>query len=195
MRSSASSNPIDRRTMPSLMPRRARSWGVSPWWVVVMGWVTRLSTPDLTAGARMGPADLLTPVGVWRKNLGQMIAPEVASQLARSIRSLPVRVHRQNDTAAEVAAFLTTHPRVSRVNYPGLARGAAKVIVDKQMRGGGGMLSFVLDCDRSTNRRSRRPPAVVLDRAQPGRGCPPRYLVAECTTRSASCCKGFWLAP
>ena len=114
---------------------------------------------DLTAGALMGPADLLAPVGVWRKNLGQMIAPEVASQLARSIRSLPVRVHRQNDTAAKVAAFLTTHPLVSRVNYPGLATGPAKVVVDKQMRGGGGMLSFVLDATAEQT-------AAVVDRLQ-----------------------------
>jgi cystathionine gamma-synthase/methionine-gamma-lyase len=112
---------------------------------------------DLTAGALMGSADLLAPVAIWRKNLGQMIAPEVASQLARSIRSLPVRVLRQNDTAAAVAAFLTTDPRVSRVNYPGLATGRAKVVVDKQMRGGGGMLSFVLDA-------TAKQTAAVVDR-------------------------------
>lgn len=114
---------------------------------------------DLTAGALMGSADLLAPVGVWRKNLGQMIAPEVASQLARSIRFLPVRVHRQNNTAAEVAAFLSTHSRVSRVNYPGLATGPAKVVVDKQMRGGGGMLSVVLDATAEQT-------AAVVDRLQ-----------------------------
>ena len=114
---------------------------------------------DLTAGALMGSAELLAPVAIWRKNLGQMIAPEVASQLARSIRSLPVRVHRQNDTAAAVAAFLTTHPRVGRVNYPGLATGAAKVVVNKQMRGGGGMLSFVLDATAAQT-------AAVVDRLQ-----------------------------
>lgn len=100
---------------------------------------------DLTAGALIGPADLLAPVAVWRKNLGQMIAPEVASLLARSIRSLPVRVRAQNDSAAAIASFLTTHPRVARVNYPGLATGEAKRIVDAQMRGGGGILSAVLD--------------------------------------------------
>lgn len=100
---------------------------------------------DLTAGALMGSAELLAPVAVWRKNLGQMIAPEVAYQLARSIRSLSVRVLRQNETAATVAAFLTTHPRVAQVNYPGLATGQAKSVVDSQMRGGGGMLSFVVD--------------------------------------------------
>jgi cystathionine gamma-synthase len=100
---------------------------------------------DLTAGALIGSTDLLTPVTMWRKNLGQMIAPETASLLARSVRSLPVRVRAQNATAAAVASFLATHPRVRRVNYPGLATGEAKRIVDAQMRGGGGMLSAVLD--------------------------------------------------
>lgn len=114
---------------------------------------------DLTAGALMGSAELLSPVAIWRKNLGQMIAPEVASQLARSIRSLPVRVHRQNDTAAAVAAFLSTHPRVVRINYPGLTTGQAKLIVDAQMRGGGGMLSFVLDA-------TAKQAAAVVDRLQ-----------------------------
>ncbi|MBB4908860.1 PLP-dependent transferase [Actinophytocola algeriensis] len=79
------------------------------------------------------------------QELGQVIAPETAFLLARSIRSLPVRVRAQNDTAAAVAAFLSTHPKVTRVNYPGLATGEAKRIADTQMRGGGGMLSAVLD--------------------------------------------------
>lgn len=114
---------------------------------------------DLTAGALMGSAELLSAVAIWRKNLGQMIAPEVASQLARSIRSLPVRVHRQNDTAAAVAAFLSTHPRVVRINYPGLTTGQAKLTVDTQMRGGGGMLSFVLDA-------TAKQTAAVVDRLQ-----------------------------
>jgi cystathionine gamma-synthase len=100
---------------------------------------------DLTAGALIGPAALLASVSMWRKNLGQMIAAETAALLARSIRTLPVRVRAQNDTAAAVAAFLSEHPRVSRVNYPGLATGEDKRIVDAQMRGHGGMLSAVLD--------------------------------------------------
>ncbi|GAA3152959.1 cystathionine gamma-synthase/methionine-gamma-lyase [Kribbella aluminosa] len=112
---------------------------------------------DLTAGALIGPAELLAPVAMWRKNLGQMIAAETASLLARSVRSLPVRVRAQNDTAAAVAAFLATHPRVSRVNYPGLATGDAKQIYDTQMRGGGGMLSAVLDATADET-------AAVVDR-------------------------------
>ncbi|HLR98277.1 aminotransferase class I/II-fold pyridoxal phosphate-dependent enzyme [Mycolicibacillus parakoreensis] len=112
---------------------------------------------DLTAGALMGSAELLAPVAFWRKNLGQMIAPEVSSLLARSLRSLPVRVARHNAGAAAVAAFLAGHPAVVRVNYPGLAAGAAKTVVDKQMRGHGGMLSFVLDADAAAT-------AAVVDR-------------------------------
>ncbi|ODR05456.1 cystathionine gamma-synthase [Mycolicibacillus koreensis] len=112
---------------------------------------------DLTAGALMGSAELLAPVAFWRKNLGQMIAPEVASLLARSLRSLPVRVARHNSSAAAVAAFLAGHPAVVAVNYPGLATGTAKTVVDKQMRGHGGMLSFVLDADATAT-------AAVVDR-------------------------------
>ncbi|MGJ5894659.1 trans-sulfuration enzyme family protein [Streptomyces niveiscabiei] len=112
---------------------------------------------DLTAGVLTGPAELLAPVALWRKNLGQMIAPETAFLLARSLRSLPVRVRAQNDTAAAVAAFLQTHPRVARVHYPGLATGEQKRIVDAQMRAGGGMLSAVLDADAAGT-------AAVVDR-------------------------------
>ncbi|MFJ7201066.1 MULTISPECIES: trans-sulfuration enzyme family protein [unclassified Streptomyces] len=112
---------------------------------------------DLTAGVLTGPAEHLAPVMGWRKNLGQVIAPETAFLLARSIRSLPVRVRAQNDTAAAVAAFLATHPRVARVHYPGLATGEQKRIVDAQMRGGGGMLSAVLDADAEQT-------AAVVDR-------------------------------
>ncbi|RLV04518.1 cystathionine gamma-synthase [Streptomyces griseocarneus] len=100
---------------------------------------------DLTAGVLTGPAGLLAPVAVWRRNLGQTIAPETAALLARSLRSLPVRVRAQNATAAAIASFLAAHPRVARVDYPGLATGEAKRIVDAQMRGGGGVLSAVLD--------------------------------------------------
>ncbi|MEU3466063.1 PLP-dependent aspartate aminotransferase family protein [Streptomyces sp. NPDC006733] len=112
---------------------------------------------DLTAGVLTGPAEHLAPVMGWRKNLGQVIAPETAFLLARSIRSLPVRVRAQNDTAQAVAAFLATHPRVARVHYPGLATGEQKRIVDAQMRGGGGMLSAVLDADADQT-------AAVVDR-------------------------------
>jgi cystathionine gamma-synthase/methionine-gamma-lyase len=100
---------------------------------------------DLTGGVVVGARELLEPIWTWRKNLGQMMAPEVAFLLSRSIRSLVVRVRAQNETAQQVAQFLAGHPRVLRVNYPGLGGGSD--LARSQMRGFGGMLSFVFDGD------------------------------------------------
>ncbi len=97
---------------------------------------------DLTAGALMGAKDLLAPVWNWRKNLGSMIAPEVAAQLARSIRTLPVRVRSQNATAQAVAEAMQRHPRISRVLYPGLPDFPGHALAKKQMSGFGGMLTI-----------------------------------------------------
>jgi cystathionine gamma-synthase/methionine-gamma-lyase len=98
---------------------------------------------DLTAGAVMGAAGLLEPVARWRLSLGQVAAPETAFLLQRSLRTLAVRVEAHNARAAAVAAFLEGHPRVLEVRHPGLLTGADALIVARQMRGHGGMVSFV----------------------------------------------------
>jgi cystathionine gamma-synthase len=97
---------------------------------------------DITAGALMGSRELLGPVWNWRKNLGSMIAPEVANLLARSIRTLPVRVRQQNATAQTVAEAMARHPRVARVLHPGLPNFPGHALAKKQMSGFGGMLTI-----------------------------------------------------
>lgn len=97
---------------------------------------------DLTAGVLMGSQDLLMPVWNWRKNLGTTIAPEIANLLARSIRSLPVRVRAQNTTAQAVAEAMARHPKVARVLYPGLPDFPYHPLASKQMTGYGGMLTI-----------------------------------------------------
>jgi cystathionine gamma-synthase len=99
---------------------------------------------DLSAGALMGSRELLLPVWNWRKNLGTAIAPEIASQLARSIRSLPVRVRAQNAAAQAVAAAMARHPKIARVLYPGLPDFPGHALAQKQMSGFGGMLTIEL---------------------------------------------------
>lgn len=108
---------------------------------------------DLTGGAVIGAAKLLEPISMWRKNLGQMMAPEVAFLLARSLRTLVIRVHAHNASAATLAARLAEHPRLERVNYPGLEDHPNHAIARKQMRGFGGMLSFVLRGDAKATAR------------------------------------------
>ncbi|MHB1360774.1 MAG: trans-sulfuration enzyme family protein [Rhodocyclaceae bacterium] len=97
---------------------------------------------DLTAGALMGSAELLAPVWNWRKNLGTTVAPEIAALLARSIRTLPVRVRQQNATAQAVAAAMARHPRIARVLYPGLPDFPGHALAQKEMSGFGGMLTI-----------------------------------------------------
>jgi cystathionine gamma-synthase len=114
---------------------------------------------DLTGGAAIGSAELLEPLATWRKNLGQVIAPEVAFLLSRSMRTLVVRVQAQNASAAAIADFLASHPRIASVHYPGRATGPQAQIVARQMRGGGGILSFVVDGDAAQT-------AAVVDSLQ-----------------------------
>lgn len=97
---------------------------------------------DLTAGALMGSKELLMPVWNWRKNLGSMIAPETASLLSRSLRTLVVRVRQQNAAAQAVAEAMARHPTISRVFYPGLAQFPGHALAKAQMHGFGGMLSI-----------------------------------------------------
>ena len=97
---------------------------------------------DLTGGALMGPKELIEPVGPWRKNLGQMMAPEVAGLLSRSLRTLPIRVERQNRTAQAVAEAMGKHPKVARVLYPGLPDFPQHELAKSQMSGFGGMLTL-----------------------------------------------------
>jgi cystathionine beta-lyase/cystathionine gamma-synthase len=97
---------------------------------------------DITAGALMGSRELLAPVWSWRKNLGQMPAPETASLLARSLRTLVVRVERQNATAMEIAQAMQDHPRVAQVLYPGLPDFPGHATARSQMGGFGGMLTI-----------------------------------------------------
>ncbi len=97
---------------------------------------------DITAGALMGSQPLLGPVWSWRKNLGSMIAPETAFLLMRSLRTLPIRVERQNATAMAVAQAMGKHPRVERVLYPGLPDFPGHAVAKGQMSGFGGMLTI-----------------------------------------------------
>jgi cystathionine gamma-synthase len=97
---------------------------------------------DLTAGTLMGSKELLAPVWNWRKNLGSMIAPETASLLSRSLRSLVVRVRQQNATAQLIAEAMARHRGITRVMYPGLPDFPGHDLARRQMDGYGGLLTI-----------------------------------------------------
>lgn len=112
---------------------------------------------DISAGALMGPAELVVQVAGWRKNLGTTPAPETAATLARSIRTLVVRVRQQNKSAQAIAEAMVPHPRIRRVLYPGLASHPGHAVAEHQMAGFGGMLTIEVDGDTAAT-------SAVVDR-------------------------------
>ncbi|MGB4811347.1 MAG: PLP-dependent aspartate aminotransferase family protein [Methylophilaceae bacterium] len=105
---------------------------------------------DLTGGMVAGNMDILLPIRFWRKNLGQIMAPETAHLLARSLATLEIRVKQQNATALRIACLLQKHPLIERVYYPGLEDSVGHDIAKSQMSGFGGMLSILLKGNTTT---------------------------------------------
>ena len=73
--------------------------------------------------------------------------------LLRGIKTLAVRMDRHQRNALAVATFLVHHPKIAAVHYPGLPEHPGRDIVQKQMRGAGGMVSFEVRGDRDAARR------------------------------------------
>ena len=75
---------------------------------------------------------------------GTGMEPRVASLMLRSLKTLALRVERQNATALRIARWLENQPKVTAVHYPGLASHPQHKLAVKQMTGFGGVLSFEL---------------------------------------------------
>jgi cystathionine beta-lyase/cystathionine gamma-synthase len=108
---------------------------------------------DLICGIVAGRQDLIDTIHATRTTLGCNMDPHAAWLLLRGIRTLALRVQRQNDTALRVAEFLKAHPKARSVNYPFLTGHPQRALAMEQMRGGGGVLSFEVDGSGEDARR------------------------------------------
>lgn len=97
---------------------------------------------DIICGTVAGRRDLINTLRETRTVLGGCMDPHAAWVLLRGIKTLAVRVQRQNENALRVAEFLAAHPKVERVHYPFLAGNPQRSMAMEQMSGGGGVLSF-----------------------------------------------------
>ncbi|MDW8327693.1 MAG: aminotransferase class I/II-fold pyridoxal phosphate-dependent enzyme [Anaerolineales bacterium] len=100
---------------------------------------------DLLAGVVVGKAGLIDSLRQALGVLGGVADPHTAALLLRGLKTLALRVERQNRNAQAVAEFLEAHPRVKRVWYPGLASHPDHAIARAQMLGYGGVVSFEID--------------------------------------------------
>jgi cystathionine beta-lyase/cystathionine gamma-synthase len=100
---------------------------------------------DLICGVAAGRRDLIDKIRETRTTLGGVMDPHAAFLLLRGIKTLAIRVERQNESALRIAEFLAQHPKVRSVNYPFLKGHPQRALAVEQMKGGGGMLSFEVD--------------------------------------------------
>jgi methionine-gamma-lyase len=99
---------------------------------------------DLTAGAIAGRRDLVDTVWRITRSLGATLGAFDAWLLARGMRTLALRVGRQNESALAIATFLSQHQSVTEVNFPGLPGHAQYALARRQMRGFGAIMSIRL---------------------------------------------------
>ncbi len=79
---------------------------------------------------------------------GAVAGPQDSFLALRGIKTLHVRMKQHCENARAIAGFLSTHPKVDQVYYPGLSTHPNHEIAKKQMRDFGGMISFTLKNDR-----------------------------------------------
>jgi len=108
---------------------------------------------DLLAGVVMGRHSLTTAIREARGLLGGIGGPNDAYLLIRGLKTLPLRVVFQNESAMRIAQFLETHPKVARVYYPGLPSHPDYEIAQRQMTGFGGVVSFEVARDKAGTSR------------------------------------------
>ncbi len=87
-------------------------------------------------------SDLATRIKEFQRVGGAVLSPFDCWIILRGLQTLVPRVRLHCENARRVAEFLSTHPGVSVVHYPGLASDPGHAIASRQMRDFGGMLSF-----------------------------------------------------
>ena len=93
-------------------------------------------------GVVAGRQDLMDEVRKFCRNTGPALSPFNAWVLSKSLETLAVRMDRHCENALALAHFLETHPQVAKVNYPFLETHPMCAIAKKQMRKGGGLVTF-----------------------------------------------------
>jgi cystathionine gamma-synthase len=100
---------------------------------------------DVLAGVVAGPQHLVSLVRDLRHVLGAVCDPHAAFLVGRGLKTLALRIERQNVSAAAIARALERHPGIQRVFYPGLSSHPDHAIARQQMRGFGGVVSFLVN--------------------------------------------------
>jgi cystathionine gamma-synthase len=141
---------------------------------------------DALGGVICGNRDLVKKIYHFREINGATLHPMAAYLLLRGMKTLHLRVARQNESALDIARFLFEHPAVGRVYYPGLETHNNYDIACRQMRGFGGMLSFELK-ENSLDAAKRFLPRLKFAHAAANLGAVETIVGMPATTSHVEC--------
>jgi cystathionine gamma-synthase len=108
---------------------------------------------DLLAGAICGSRELVDALRAFRGLFGSMPDPHGAYLLVRGMKTLAVRMRQHNANGERIARFLSQHPAIERVYYPGLPSHPDHGSAARQFGGFGGVVSFMVRGDLQTTSR------------------------------------------
>jgi cystathionine beta-lyase/cystathionine gamma-synthase len=108
---------------------------------------------DLICGVVAGRQELMERIWETRTTLGNCMDPHASWMLVRGLKTLAVRVARQNENAQRVAEFLSEHAKVRSVHYPFLKSHPQYSVARQQMSGGGGIVTFEVEGTGEDTRR------------------------------------------
>ena len=108
---------------------------------------------DVLGGVVAGPSHLISLLRETRGVVGSVLDPHAAFLIMRGLKTLALRVERQNQSALALAKALEQHPKVECVHYPWLESHPSYATASAQMRGGGAVVSFVVRGGRAAASR------------------------------------------
>jgi methionine-gamma-lyase len=108
---------------------------------------------DTVAGILVGSKEYISTVRMRiLRDIGGIISPFNSWLLLRGLKTLPVRMDKHSENAMEIAQYLSYHPKVKTIFYPGLRTHPQHELACRQMSGFGGIIAFVLKGGREAGR-------------------------------------------
>lgn len=99
---------------------------------------------DVLAGSVAGKKDVIAKIRSMAVYIGATMDPHAAALVERGLKTYMLRYERHCKNAQKVAEFLSTHPKIEKVFYPGLKNHPGHELAVKQMKDMGGIVSFIL---------------------------------------------------
>ena len=101
---------------------------------------------DVVAGLVVAKTpELAERIGFYQNAIGGILGPQDAWLAIRGLKTLPIRLREQQGNAQKIATWLTQHPHVRAVHYPGLPLHPGRDILDRERIGYGSMIAFEVD--------------------------------------------------